>query len=211
MISRELELSPRDEKVIEDRVRQLEKRLQDVDPELVNLEIAVEAQPRRTEYTGQVRLVVMNHVLPARRNRAKQLNTFLNRAFDDIEEQLDDFTSSLRSESHWKRKRGARSEQEMQEIESELVEERALLDSALAGNSEAFALAAEKRLAGLRKVIFDHLDTQGKGTSDADLDAALSLVLSRAAEDLKKKPEHWPLRRWLAWVAARELANGSRE
>jgi ribosome-associated translation inhibitor RaiA len=201
----DVRLTPADHDVLWRRIRSLEARLEHVEPDLINLQIVLEAQPRRTEYTGHVRLVVMNQVLAARRNQAKRVRTLLHRAFDDLEEQLERFNAGLRREVAWERKRGARSTTAFRAAEQELTEERALLDRALAGERAAFDRVAETQLAGVRKVIFDSLSAAGHDITTRELDTELEWVLARAYERLDRKPERWTLHGWLAHVARREL------
>ena len=92
-------LAPADEARLERRVARLEKRLRTFDPDLVHLQVVIEKHPRREEYTGSVRLVVLEQVLAASRNTAAKVRTLLTEVFSDIESQLDRLKAELRGET----------------------------------------------------------------------------------------------------------------
>lgn len=102
--AKNLTLSPADEKVLDRLVQRLRKRLKTFEPDLVQLDLALEKHPRRPEVTGSVRLFVVNRTLTARRNSANNVTSLLQAAFDDIEEQLDKFKAELRGEAARKRR-----------------------------------------------------------------------------------------------------------
>lgn len=199
-------LSPAAQRTLDRRVERLRRRLHRIDPDLVSLELILTRQARRVEYTARVRLSLMNHVLPAQRNAAPRLTMLLNAAFDDLEKELERYQSGLRGEADRDRKRGARSPVAVARAGRELIEQRALLDRARAGERAAFDILAEVRLAGVRKIIVERLSEGGREPAQEALDAALARTLSRAFERLHEKPERWSVHRWLADVARQELA-----
>jgi hypothetical protein len=208
--TRGFDLTDGEEAEIRQRVDRLEKRLAAYDPEVIDLEIELEKQARRREFTGDVRLVIMSHVLPVRRNRAPGVRPLLGLLFDDIDDQLERLSSGQRHDRDWKRKRGARETQAMSDATRALTEERALLDQALVGDRTAFDRLAESRLAGVRTVIFEALSKGGREPTNDSLDQALTLTMSRAFERLHEKPEDWTIHGWLAQVAREELQRSVR-
>ncbi|HEX7091891.1 MAG TPA: HPF/RaiA family ribosome-associated protein [Longimicrobiales bacterium] len=92
-------LTPANEARLKRRVARLEKRLRSFDPDLVHLQVVIEKHPRREEYTGSVRLVVLEQVLAASRNTAATFRTLLTEVFSDIEAQLDRLKAGLRGEA----------------------------------------------------------------------------------------------------------------
>lgn len=205
-----LEFSDSEQKLLLKRTGRLEKRLARFDPELVDLELVLEKQPRRREYRSRTRLVVMNRSLEARRNAAAEVRTLITQVFEDLEEQLDALVAGLRGEAEWQRKRGMRSDRDLQHMSRQIEEERALLTEALTGDRASFDELAERRLAGVRKVILGLLSDSGREPSAAELDSALQRTLSRAFETLGRKPERWSLHGWLAHTARRELRRSAR-
>jgi ribosome-associated translation inhibitor RaiA len=91
-------LTPANEAQLERRAARLERRLRRFDPDLVHLQVVMEKHPRREEYTGSVRLVVLEQVLAASRNKAASVRTLLTQVFRDIESQLDRMKAALRGE-----------------------------------------------------------------------------------------------------------------
>lgn len=203
-------LSGGDEPELRRHIDQLEPELARYDPDLVHLEVVLEKQARRQEFTGQLRLVVMEQVLAARRNAAPSLRTLLNEAFEDLREQLGRMHAHLRLEPERERKRGMRSEEAFQDADRLLIELRAALDRALGQGGADFEVLADTRLPGVRRVIFDLLTEDGRRPTDDELDRALLNTLATAHEDLRSKPEGWSLFGWLAWVARRELGRAAR-
>jgi hypothetical protein len=204
-------LSAAEQKLLENHVRRLEKRLGSFDPDLVDLELALEKQARREEFTSHARLVIMNQVLPSRRNAAPTIRTLLGKLFEDLEEEVARWMSQVRGEESWKRRRkGSRDSKRNAAMAGELVAERALLTQALQGDRKSFDQLAEERLSGVRKVIYDLLSVNGREPDDDALNQALNLTLSRAFENLDRKPENWSVRGWLAWTARKELRRAVR-
>jgi hypothetical protein len=202
---RGFDLADGDRELLRRHVAHLEERLQHIEPDLINLDVVIEKQPRREEYASHVRLVVMNQPLTVSRNRAPLVRTLIRQVFDAIEKDVAQRLSALRGRAAAQRKRGMRNVASAQRARHGLEEERALLDRALAGEKATFDQLAESRLAGVRKVVYEILSEGGRQPTDAALDEALALTLSRAFEDLHRKPEHWSLHGWLSWTARREL------
>lgn len=198
-------LSPADEKVLLHRIQRLERRLGKFQEDLVHLEIAITPRPRRGRYEGEIRLVLMNTVLPANRASAPSVRTLLAKSFDALEREVARLKAGLRGEADWKRKRGARGRDGVRNAERRLHEARARLDQAMAGDRKAFDVLAEVELAGLRKIILESLSNNSHEVTNEELDEALSVVMSRAFRTLRDKPEDWSMHRWLARVARRQL------
>jgi hypothetical protein len=199
--SKDFELSDGEARLFERHAEALRRRLARFDPDLVDLEVIVEKQARRNEFTSHSRLVIMNHALPARRNRAPTVTTLIGRVFEDLEEEVAAFVTALSNEEAWKRKRGARSAPAWRKAGARLQLERALLDEARAGDRSAFDTLAEGRLSGLRKTICEELSRHGREPTNEELDARLSQTLAQAFERLHEKPDRWSLHRWLSWIA----------
>jgi ribosome-associated translation inhibitor RaiA len=99
MTTKGFALTPAEAARLERRIARLEKRLRRFDPDLVHLQVVIEKHPRRVEYTGSVRLVVLEQVLAASRNTAASVRTLLTEVFGDIESQLDRLKAELRGET----------------------------------------------------------------------------------------------------------------
>jgi hypothetical protein len=186
-------------------VEQIRPELARFDPDLVRLELVLEKHARRMEYLANLRLLIMQHVLVAHRNTARDIRTVLNQAFDDVREQLASMQAQLRHSPSWQRKRGLRSEELLDRTERQLVELRAAFDEALAADRVSFAVLADTRLPAVRRAIYEIMTQDGKDADAEDLDRALMYTLATAHQDLKSKPDGWSLQGWLAWVARREL------
>jgi hypothetical protein len=198
-------LSPGDEREMERHLAQLEPVLTRFDPDLVHLDVEIEKQARRAEYTCALRLTIMEQVLAAHRNAAPKIHTLLNYAFDDLRERLARMDAQLRHEADWERKRGGRSGEDLKRTERELIELRAALDQALATDPTAFAVLADTRLPAVRRILYEAMTHEGHQPAQEELDRALVQVLAAAQQDLRSKPDRWSLFGWLAWVARREL------
>jgi hypothetical protein len=203
-------LTPTDEAALARHIERLRPWLSRFEPDLVHLEVTIEKQPRRVEYAGSIRLVVMEHVLAAQRNAAPAIRTLLNRSFEDLREQLARMHAQLRLEPEWERRRGARDDAGAQDADRTLTELRAALDQALADGPTAYSVLADTRLPGVRRVIFEILTADGRQPTDEDLARALQHTVAVAQQELRTKPESWTLYGWLAWIARRELARGVR-
>ncbi len=92
-------LTPADEARLDRRVARLEKRLRSFNPDLVHLQAVIERHARREEYTGSVRLSVLDQVLAESRNTAPSVRTLLTEVFSDIEAQLDRLKAGLRGKT----------------------------------------------------------------------------------------------------------------
>lgn len=208
--TRNCALAGDDEQELMRHIDQLEPELARFDPDLVHLEVVIDKQARREEYTGQLRLVIMEQVLVAQRNAAPMIRTLLNEAFEDLREQLARMHAHLRQEPEWERTRGMRSAEALADDTRQLVELRAALDEALGRGHTAFEVLADTRLPGVRRVIFEILTEDGRQPTDEELDRALLHSLAAAHAALQSKPEGWNLFGWLAWVARRELGRAVR-
>lgn len=200
-----LDLSAGEEALLRRDVDRLAERLDEFDPDQVELELVVEKQARRQEFTSHARLRIMDRTLPVARNSGSSVRSVIRQVFEDLEEQRERLISEMRSEPTWKRKRGARDAEATESVARELIEERALLSRALEGDRNAFDVVAESRLAGVRKVIYGILSSGGREPTTDSLDQALALTMANAFEHLGEKPEHWSLHGWLAWTARKEL------
>jgi hypothetical protein len=199
------ELGAADEALLGRHIEQLDKRLERFDPAVIDLQIELQKQARRREFTSRARLVVMNRTLAVRRNTAPSVTTLIGRLFEDLGEKAAEYISRLNAPAARPRKSGVRSPAARRHDADRLIAERALLDEAMAGDRPSFDKVAETRLAGVRKVIFDALTQHGRQPSDDDLDQALAQTLMYAFEHLREKPERWSLHGWLAWTARKQL------
>jgi ribosome-associated translation inhibitor RaiA len=200
------ELGAADRGELEKHLRRLEAQLRHIDPDLVELDLKIERHARRDEYRGSVRLFVISQVLAAKRNAAPTVRAFLKQAFDDIEEQLRRFKAKLRREYAHGRKRASLSPAAVRFRERELLEERELLDRALAGDRQAFEQLVEAELPGLDRVISRTLAAAGRQPTPEEVQHILAEVLTLAFRELARKPARWSLGGWLAWLARREIA-----
>ncbi|MDR7416653.1 MAG: hypothetical protein QN193_08280 [Armatimonadota bacterium] len=193
------------EKALERHLERIRRRLRHFPPDLLHLELTVERAARKEEYTGSVRLRIGTHVLPARRNRAETLEGFLKAAFEDLEEQIGHFKARLRRDYAHERKRASLSAEAVRAYEQALMEERALLDQALAGDREAFHALVEEELPHLRRVLERELRAVGREGTAEELEHVLADVLTVAFRELPRKPARWTLAGWLTWIARREV------
>lgn len=203
LLTKRCELTPSAQRILERHLERLERRLRYYEPDLVHLELAVERHARRNEYTGSIRLRLGSRVLPAKRNRAETLEGLLNAAFEDLEEQLDRFQARVRREYVHERKRASLPPEVVRAHERELLEERELLDRALAGDREAFDRLVARELPGLRRVIEREL--VGSGAGSERVEHVLADTLAIAFRELVRKPARWTMAGWLAWIARREI------
>ncbi|MCS7172545.1 MAG: hypothetical protein N0A24_03925 [Armatimonadetes bacterium] len=198
------------EKVLKRHLERIERRLRHFPPDLLHLELTVERAARKEEYTGSVRLRIGTHVLPARRNRSETLEGLLQAAFEDLEEQVGRFKARLRRDYAHERKRASLPEEALRAHERALLEERALLDWALAGDQEAFHALVEEELPVLRRVLERELRTAGREVTEEVLEHFLADVLTVAFRELPHKPARWTTVGWLAWIARRVVGEETR-
>ncbi len=97
------EFSPAARATLDRRVARLEKRLAKFAPDIADLVVVMEREGRPAEYTGAVRLTVMNRPLIAKKNSAPRARSWLTQVFDDLEEQLDRYLANLRREPERRR------------------------------------------------------------------------------------------------------------
>jgi len=199
------ELTARDEACLQQQVARLEKKLLRLQPDLVDLEVAIDKQARRKEFVSHVRMVIMEQALVAGRNKAPSICALLKHAFGDLEEQLDRLNSGLRGEKAWERKRGARSAKGTAASQREMEMLRARLDALVAGKRSDLEAFVESRLKGVRSTIFDIMAKDDLHPTDEQLDNALIRTMDVAERDILSKPDGWSLEGWLSWVATREL------
>jgi len=201
--TRHCALTPADQEMLDRHVAQLEQRLWHMDPDLVHLTLVIEPQARRDEYRGSVRLVLFNRALPAKRNTAPTIGVLIKRSFEDLEDQVDRFKQRLRGEYAHERKRASLTPEAMAARERELLEERELLDRALAGDSTAFNTLADAELPAVSQLIARALLDQNREVGPDAIEHVLADVLATAHANLARKPARWTLAGWLAWTARR--------
>ncbi len=211
LTTRRCELTDRDRELLDHHLQRLDPELKHFDPDLVHLTLDIERHPRREEYTGRVRLAVMNTLLPARRNTAPTLPALLKLAFDDLHEQLHRFKSQLRREFMHERKRASLPPEMVTVQERLLLDERELLDRALAGDRAAFDALVNRELPELTRAVERLLAEQGRPTDSATVEHVLADVLTTAFTDLARKPARWSMAGWLAWLARRMIRRDVRE
>ncbi len=81
-------LSAVETRILERRVRRLERLVPYMNPELVHLSLVVEHHPRREDYECSLRLTLKDRVLAATRQHAPAVKALLAEAFDRVEGQL---------------------------------------------------------------------------------------------------------------------------
>lgn len=209
LTTKRCELTPSARKVLGRHLEHLRRRLRHYDPDLLQLELVVERHARKQEYRGSIRLSLGNHVLPAKRNRAETLEGLLKAAFEDLEEQLDRFQARVRREYARERKRTSLPPEVVRAHERALLEERELLDRAMAGDRAAFDRLVEEELPGLRRTIERALLDVGAEPTSERVEHTLADVLTVAFRELSRKPARWSLGGWLAWIARREVRRES--
>ncbi len=209
--TRRWELTEADRKVLQHHLEKLERQLRHFDPDAVDLYLDVERHPRRDEYLGSVRLFIFNEALPAKRNAAPTPRAFLNRAFQDLEEQLARFKSKLRREYTHERKRQSMPPEAVRFRERELMEERELLDRALVGDRAAFEQLVESELPALARIVRSALAEVGRDATEEVVQHVMADVLTKAFQLLARKPARWSLLGWLGWLARREIAQEAKE
>lgn len=199
------QLTDRDRELLNHHVERLEQELEHFDPDLVHLALDIERHARREEYTGRIRLSIMGTVLPARRNVAPTLPALLKLAFDDLHEQLHRFKSRLRRDYQHERRRTSLPPELVAYQERVLLDERELLDRALSGDRAAFDALVNRDLPELTRAIERLLAEYGRPTSPETVEHVLADVLTTAFTDLARKPAHWSMAGWLAWLARRTI------
>lgn len=208
--TRHCALTPADQEMLDRHVAQLERRLRHIDPDLVHLTLVIERQARRDEYRGSARLVIFNRALPAKRNTAPTIAVLIKRSFEDLEDQVQRFQQRLRGEYAHERTRASLPPEAIAARERELLEERELLDRALAGDSTAFNALVDAELPAVSQVIARALLEQGQEVGPEAIEHVLADVLATAHENLARKPARWTLGGWLAWTARRLVKEEAR-
>lgn len=203
--TRHCELTPAAEREIERQVGRLERRLAHVDPDLAHLTLHLEYDARRDEYRGSIRLTLLGKVLPAKRNRGPAITALLKRAFDDVEEQVARLMAKLRRDYTYERKRASLTPEVLRALERSVLEERELLDRALAGDRAAFNALVDREMPILSRVVARELGAHGRQPSPEAIEHVMADVLAIAERELAKKPARWSLAGWLAWIARREI------
>jgi ribosome-associated translation inhibitor RaiA len=203
--TKRFELTPVDEHEISRHVERLNPRLKRIDPDLVNINLEIEWDPRLNEFRGSTRLTIFNEALPARFNSGPTVEAFLNRAFEDIEEQLERFKSKLRRAYKYERKRTSLPPEAAQYQERQLLDERELLDRALSGDRSAFDELMNVERPGLSAVIARSLEESGYDSTQVNVDQIMTDTFAIAFRDLARKPARWSMGGWLAWIARREI------
>lgn len=205
LTTRRCTLTDRDQEILDHYLQRLEPELQHFDPDLVHLSLDIERHARREEYTGRIRLSIMGTLLPARRNVAPTLAALLKLAFDDLHEQLHRFKSKLRRDYIHERRRASLSPEMVKVQERVLLDERELLDRALAGDRAAFDTLVNRELPTLTRAIARLLAEHGRPTDTETVEHVLADVLTTAFTDLARKPTRWSMAGWLAWLARRTI------
>ncbi len=192
-----------DERALQRRLQRLEPQLRHFRPDLVALDIRIVHQPRADEYVGSFRLSLPGTVLVARRNRAASVAMLLHQAFADLEERLARYKARLRREYAHERKRAALEPEQVRFLERELLDQRELLDRALAGDRAAFDTLVEHELPGLRRRVERLLTAAGRDASEEAVEHVVADVLAKGMAQLARKPARWSLGGWLGWLAQR--------
>lgn len=203
-------LTPAERAELDRRLDLLDRRLQHFDPDLVHLSLDIERHARRSEYRGSIRLVLLNHALPAKRNVAPTPSVLIKRTFEDLEEQVERFKARLRGEYTHERRRASLSPEAVHAVERELLAERELLDRALLGDEAAFRNLINRELPGVSAAIGRMLAERGQDASAEAVEHVLMDVLTRAFSELPRKPARWSYGGWLAWLARRLLEQEAR-
>ncbi|HZU05678.1 MAG TPA: hypothetical protein VFB73_06870 [Chloroflexota bacterium] len=210
LTTRDCELAASDQRALQHHLEHLERQLRHFQPELVHLDLLIEHQPRRREYVGSFRLSLPGTVLVARRNRAPAVRTLLKEAFEDLEERLARYKAALRRDYAHERKRAALEPEQVRFCERVLLEERELLDRALAGDRTAFDQLVQQELPGLARQIEALLAASGREPSPEAVEHVMADVLATAFARLAQKPARWSLGGWLGWLARREIDRETR-
>lgn len=211
LTTRRCELTERDRELLDHHLKRLEQELVHFNPDLVHLTLDIERHARREEYTGRIRLALMNNVLPAKRNVAPTLSALLKLAFDDLHEQLHRFKSQLRRDYMHERRRASLSPEMVKYQERVLLDERELLDRALAGDRAAFDALVNRELPALTRAVERLLAEYGRPTNPETVEHVLADVLTTAFTELARKPTRWSMAGWLTWLARRMIRRDVKE
>ncbi len=211
LMTRRAELAPADRALIDREITRLERRLRHFAPDALDLFLDLERHAHREEYRGSIRLAILGTVLSIKRNTAPSLHALLGRAFADLEERLERYEARLRRDYAHARRRPALSLEEARAVERQLLEERELLDRALAGDRAAFTSLVESELPGLTEAIARALQDAGREPTEEAIQHLLTDVLARAFVELKRKPARWSLGAWLVALARRQVAREQRQ
>ncbi len=205
LMTRRCELSAADRELIDRAVARFERRLRHFAPDALDLFLDLERHARREEYRGSVRLDILGTSLLAKRNVAPSLHALLARAFDDLEDKLERYEAKLRRDASHERRRASLSAAEARAAERILLEERELLDRALAGDRAAFSHLVEAELPGLTRTIAQALRDAGRQPSEEEIQHVLADVLAGAFAALQRKPARWSMSVWLAAQVRRQV------
>lgn len=205
LTAKRLDITPEVDEVLTRHLNRLRPRLRHFAPDLVHLDLALRRHPRKQEYSGSIRLSVAGRLLPSRLNRADTLDGLINAAFDDLEEQLSRHKARLRRDHAHERRRASLPQETIEGWERVLLEERELLDRAVAGDREAFDRLVDEDLPSVRRGIVEVLIERGQAAGPDAVEQILADVLSVAARQITRKPPRWSMNGWLTWLARKEI------
>ena len=205
LTAKRLDITPDVEEVLTRHLNRLRPRLRHFAPDLVHLDVALRRHPRKQEYSGSIRLSVTGTLLPSRLNRADTLEGLIKAAFDDLEEQLNRYKARLRRDHAHERRRASLPRETIEGWMRALLEERELLDRAVAGDRDAFDRLIEEDLPSVRRGILEALIERGEDLRPEMVEQVLADVLTVAARHVTSKPPRWSMNGWLTWLARKEI------
>jgi RNA polymerase sigma factor (sigma-70 family) len=191
-------LKKSEQRLIDDLIAKLEKKVTKFSPDLVDLRLLVEKKPSRSLYRVSMIMELPGKTLVANQERHK-FNECLRGAFVEIERQLDAYKAALRREHLWKRP-GMREHLRRSKIAAMPVEQQ---------NREVFFSAVSRNLARLYEWVrhqFAYLESVGdlaKGELTAE--DVVDTVLLRAYGDFVRAPAARDLATWFMQLASDQL------
>ncbi len=190
--------------LVERHLAHMESQLKHVDPELVHAVVELSRHSRREEYRAVLRLFVLDSALVSRRS-AESVEGALLAAAQGVERQLQRYMGRLRGEHRYERTRAGLAPAARAADERVLIEERELLDRALAGDRAAFDRLTWDELPAVSAVIRKELERAGAAGSGVERigERVLTRTLATCFEALARRPANMSLQGWLADTARR--------
>jgi RNA polymerase sigma factor (sigma-70 family) len=196
--SKDFALTKSDQRLIDDLIARLERKVKKFPPDLVYLRLLVDKSPTRSLYFASMFLELPGKTLVTKEKR-HELNECLREAFVKIERQLDAYKATLRREHLWKRP-AIRERLRRSKIAANPVEQQ---------NREVFFSAVIRNLARLYEWVrhqlayLESVEDLAKGELTAE--DVVDTVILRAYGDFVRTPTARDLGAWLMQIASEQL------
>ncbi|HWP23728.1 MAG TPA: sigma-70 family RNA polymerase sigma factor [Candidatus Binatia bacterium] len=195
---KDFSLQKSDQKLLDDGIARIEKKVANFSPDLVALRLLLEKNPTRSLYRASMTLELPGRTLAAKEER-HEIHECLRQAFAHLERQLDAYKAALRREPLWKRN-AMRERLRRSKIAATPVEQQ---------NREVFFSAVVRNLARLYEWVRHQLASlqaagdlaKGELTEDDVVDA----VILRAYGEFVRSPAARDFATWLMQLASEHL------